>query len=404
MKPCACLALCLFVSIGLANIDRDIATSKDKLATAQSQEKAISKKLDELGKAINAKNAELTQLGKQISALQKDIEQNQGKFLSQEKNLQAFKSKQNALLNQKKNIEKQLVGILAQGVAFYMILQKQAHIDSEEGVLESFMYQTLHQNAKKQVTTLNAKQNLLNNDIKQISSNISQIQNSIKTQTNKKDRLQSAKDAQDLILANMRAELNIYDQKLKDIVKERKSLDEILSRLNIVKEQKQQGESQQAFVKNQKEPNSIKAPKQFGTSYRDVPTISYKGAKTFAPLEQYTIEKKFGPYFDPVYKFKIFNAAVILNPKKSNASVKNVLDGKIVYAKDAPGLKKVIIIEHNNAIHTIYAYLDKIESSIKAGVSVKKGTTIGRVNERLSFEITQKDKHINPAEFITLKN
>lgn len=402
MKPYACLALCLYVSIGLANIDLDIAKSKDRLATAQSQEKAISKKLDELGKAINAKNAELTQIGKQISILQKDIEQNQDKFLSQEKSLQTFKSKQNALLDQKKNIEKQLVGILAQGVAFYMILQKQAHIDSEEGVLESHIYQTLHQNAKKQVKTLNAKQNLLNDDIKQISSNISQIQTSIKTQTSKKDRLQSAKDAQDLILANMRAELSIYDQKLKDVVKERKSLDEILARLNIVKEQKQQGNSQQAFVKNQKEPNSIKAPKQFGTSYRDVPTISYKGAKTFAPLEQYTIEKKFGPYFDPVYKFKIFNAAVIFNPKKSNAGVKNVLDGKVVYAKDAPGLKKVIIIEHNNAIHTIYAYLDKIEGSIKAGVGVKKGTIIGRVNERLSFEITQKDKHINPAEFIKL--
>ncbi|WP_304419593.1 peptidoglycan DD-metalloendopeptidase family protein, partial [uncultured Helicobacter sp.] len=65
-------------------------------------------------------------------------------------------------------------------------------------------------------------------------------------------------------------------------------------------------------------------------------------------------------------------------------------------------LKKVVIIEHSNAIHTIYAYMDKIESSIKTGLSIKKGMIIGKVNERLSFEITQKDKHINPTDFIKL--
>lgn len=35
-------------------------------------------------------------------------------------------------------------------------------------------------------------------------------------------------------------------------------------------------------------------------------------------------------------------------------------------------------------------------------MNIKKGTIIGKVNERLSFEVTQKDKHINPAEFIKL--
>ena len=55
----ASLALCAIVSLSLANIDKDIAKNKDKLVNAQIQERAISKKLDELGKAINAKNAEI---------------------------------------------------------------------------------------------------------------------------------------------------------------------------------------------------------------------------------------------------------------------------------------------------------------------------------------------------------
>lgn len=398
----ASLALCAIVSLSLANIDKDIAKNKDKLVNAQIQERAISKKLDELGKAINAKNAELTKLGKQIETLSKDISQNQGKSQSQEKTLKDSQRKQNLLLEQKRELESQMIKLLTQGIAFSMVMEREKHIDSVDGVLEYEIYRILHKNAKDSIKTLNAKQSILNDEIEKISNNISQIQNSIKIQTNKKDNLQIAKEQQKATLSKMQSELKSYDEQLKAIVKERKSLDEILSRLNIVKEQKSQGKNQQAFIDNQKDPNSIKAPKQFGTSYRDVPTIAYRGTKTIPPLDSYTIEKRFGPYFDPVYKFKIFNAAIMFNPKNSNANVKSVLDGKIVYAKDAPGLKKVIIIEHSNAIHTIYAYLDKIESNIKVGSSVKKGAIIGKVNERLSFEITQKDKHINPADFIKL--
>lgn len=404
MRGYAWILLFAIVNVCGANIDKDIAANKDKLAKTQSQEKVISKKFDELGKAINAKNIELTQLGHKITQLEKDIVQNQGKYQTQEKTLKQTQEKQDRLFQQKQNIETQLIKLITQGIAFNAVINNQSSIDSVDGIIEFHIYEILYRNAKTQVKKFDTQQTILNNEIKRISSTINQLQTSIKTQTTRKENLQNAKDNQKAILAKMQAELKIYDQQLKDIAKERKSLDDILAKLNIIKERDQQGKttSQQAFINNQKKPNSIKAPKQLGTSYRNVPIISYKGAKTFPPLERYTIEKKFGPYFDPVYQFKIFNAAIMFNPKSSNASVKNVLDGKVVYAKDAPGLKKVVIIEHINAIHTIYAYLDKIESSIKAGINIKKGTIIGKVNERLSFEVTQKDKHINPAEFIKL--
>ena len=400
MRGFGYLAICAIVSVCMANIDQ--RTAKNKLATAKSQEAAISKKLDDLGKAINAKNRELTQLGAQISTLEKDITQNQGKSQNQEQTLKDSQKKQKSLLEQKRKSEEQLIKLLTQNMAFHMMISRSADVDSVDGVVESYVYQILHNNTRNAIKTLNAKQNILNNEIKKIASTISHLQSSIKTQTDKKERLERTKEQQKATLAKMQADLKIYDKQLRDIVKERQNLDNILSNLNIVKEQKRTDSNQQAFINNQKDPNSIKAPKQFGTSYRDVPTIAYRGAKTFPPLDNYVIEKKFGPYFDPVYKFKIFNAAIMFNPKATNANVKNVLDGKVVYAKDAPGLKKVVIIEHTNAIHTIYAYMDKIESSIKTGLNIKKGTIIGKVNERLSFEITQKDKHINPADFIKL--
>lgn len=403
MKFFGWIAVCIIVNFCMANIQNDIAKNKDKLAATKSQEKAISKKLDELGKAINAKNLELTRLGEQISALQKDITQNQDKSISKEKTLKDSQRKRDLLISQKHSVEEQIIRLVAQNIAFHIIISRHAQVDSVNGVIEHQIYDILHKNSQKAIKALDSKQRIINEEIKKTTNTISQIQNSIKMQTDKKERLEYAKEQQKATLSKMQSEIKVYDQQLKDIVKERKNLDEILARLNIVNEQKGQKSSQQkAFIDNQKNPNSIKAPKQFGTSYRDVPTVAYKGKKTFPPLESYTIEKKFGPYFDPVYKFKIFNAAIMFNPKKANSNVKNVLDGKVVYAKEAPGLKKVVIIEHPNAIHTIYAYLDKIESTIKTGSSIKKGTILGKVNERLSFEITQKDKHINPADFIKL--
>lgn len=394
-----CIVFLCFFSILFANIDSDIASNKDKISKNKDQEKAINKKLDELGKAINLKNEELAQITQKIKQLENDISQHQSKFSIQENTLKVSQNKQNNLKAKQDKLESQLISLIAQGIAFHNIINKQAEPDSANGVIESYIYMLLYENAKKNISKLSAEKNILDNEIHKLNNSITQIQTSIKTQTTKKENLQIAKENQKVILEKMRSDLKIYDEKLKDILKERKDLDAILSKLNIVKAQKEQ-QSQQVFSENQKKQGSIKAPKQLGTSYRDVPTTKYKGTKTFPPLDSYKIEKPFGPYFDPVYKFKIFNAAIMFNPTSTNAKVKNVVDGKIVYAKSAPGLKKVIIIEHKDAIHTIYAYLDKIESSIKVGQSVKKGEIIGRVDERLSFEITQKDKYINPNEFI----
>ena len=136
MRGFGWIAICAIINICMANIDQDIAKNKDKLATAKSQEKAISKKLDVLGKAINAKNSELTQLGNQINALEKDIEQNQGKSLSQEKSLKDSQKKQNVLVEQKLQIEKQLIKLIAQGIAFNMVISRSADIDSVDGVVQ----------------------------------------------------------------------------------------------------------------------------------------------------------------------------------------------------------------------------------------------------------------------------
>ena len=117
----------------------------------------------------------------------------------------------------------------------------------------------------------------------------------------------------------------------------------------------------------------------------------------------FTVKRKFGDYVDPIYKIKIFNESVVLASSTPDATVKSVLSGKVIFAKDTASLEKVVIIENSDEIHTIYAHLSKIAPTIQVGQKIKKGYVIGRVDDDLTFEVTQKNFHIDPLELIGAK-
>ncbi len=75
------------------------------------------------------------------------------------------------------------------------------------------------------------------------------------------------------------------------------------------------------------------------------------------------------------------------------------MDGKIVYAKQDSGLlENVVIIKHNNNLHTVYSHLDEIAPTLREGKWVKAGYVVGRVNDTLTFQVTKDNEHINPKD------
>lgn len=60
-------------------------------------------------------------------------------------------------------------------------------------------------------------------------------------------------------------------------------------------------------------------------------------------------------------------------------------------------MDNVIIVENADGIHTIYAHLSQIAPTIKVGSRIK-GYVIGRIYDELTFEVTQKNYHINPPD------
>ena len=139
--------------------------------------------------------------------------------------------------------------------------------------------------------------------------------------------------------------------------------------------------------------------RKIGSSAKGIKISKYYGKKTISPLKSYKITKKFGKYYDKVYKMELFNESVTLKAKKKNSKVFSVFKGKIVYAKRNSGLlENVVIVKHSGSLHTIYSHLDKISPTLKVGKWIPKGYVVGRVNDKLLFQATKDSKYIDPAK------
>ncbi|BEG56534.1 Peptidase_M23 domain-containing protein [Helicobacter sp. NHP21005] len=396
-----CLALGVLNSQSVADIDKNISLNQDRLKATALEKSKISNHLNLLGNAINQKYRQSQELSRQIQGIQRDIDKNQAQNLAQEKSLEENRLFLENLQKSRSRIQDSVTSILLKDILFVMILDKQDLATTEDIMLQT-AFKYLNHNSRARLANLNAQEEQINARIAQITKNIDQMGATITAQKDRKRNLQNMVATQQKLIAKMQEELALYNKKLENLDKERKGLDQLLASLNIVK-QKELERQRHPQREETHTTTGLQAPlevRQVASSYRDITTVAYNGPKTIAPLASYRIAQKFGPYFDPVYKLKVFNESVTLVSTKPNAVVRSIFDGRVVYAKEVPILKKVIIIEHKDGMHTIYSQLDKIAPTIRHGLRVQKGYVIGRIDQRLSFEVTLKDKHINPLEII----
>lgn len=431
----------LFISILFGanekEISQKITQNQNVLENKKLQEKQINAKLQELGNAINRQKEENKILQKTIQENEQNIAKNQKEYNTKTALMKKLNSNQDSLFQTRKQIELEMMDLITKEVSFAILLND-FQPESIQDLITEEAFKSLSNATKKHLSTLSNKQSEVIANLHTLQNEIAQLKDFIEIENEKRTHLKALQDEQERLIANYQKEITKYNNELQKIAKERDAVQGILVNLNIVKSQeeekrkkreelaktrqqepKQNTESLKqsskttdkkdtAIQESQIPSNTPKTNEEFdvrqvASSYHNIGTTKYKGTKTIAPLENFTIEKRFGPYFDPVYKMKVFNESVTLTPKGDD-KVKSVLDGKVVFAKDTPILKRVVIIEHKDNMHTIYAQLDKIAPTIKPGSTVKKGYTIGRVENALKFEVTLKDKHIDPLELITAKN
>lgn len=395
------LLLSVALAFGASTTDKKISKTSSKLSKYSKNYSKLNKKMSQTARAILKQKRSLLEQEKYLKELKKELALKELSYKDNTSQLKLMKKSQKKLHERQEKIEDTLSFVIAKSVSLTLILDE-ASSQSADTLIESEVLKAMLQKEKEKATVLsnafisNAK------DIDSLNQHASSLEIAIANIDSKRKKLIKTQTENKQALEKLTRSKASYKKELKTLLSRQNALKDTLAKLNIVKideikKVKLAKERKAAFDKKKivLDKNPVKV-KKHGSSYQAVKTKKYRGSKTIAPLDSYTITKKYGTYTDPIYGIKIFNESISLKPKSINAKVKTVFNGKVIYADKTAVLNNIVIVEHKNGLHTIYANLSKISPNIKKGIKIKRGYTIGRVEDELVFEVTQKSYHINP--------
>ncbi|TEY03593.1 murein hydrolase activator EnvC [Campylobacter sp. US33a] len=392
------IILCLLCCFSLLCAKTSINEQTKNLKENERIQRQLNKKLEDLAVDILNSEKKLKKLANDIEKLSdetKKLEKN-AKIQSQE--LSTLNAQNEDLVKNRNIMENKLVDLIAKDFVYDLPIPK-GYLESEESFMAFEVLKNLDAILTNELYQLSKDYESINKTINEKQSQIRTINISLKEYNKRLEKLQELKQNQENEIKKQKTDKEIYTKKLSTLKDQQDELRKTLAELKIIEEKKLKAQNKEKEEIKNADSEEIR---RLGNGYQGGAVKKYSGAKTIAPLDSFIVKQKFGNYTDPVYKIKIFNENVVLKSKTPDAVVKSILNGKIVFAKDTNMLQKVVIVEHSNGIHTIYAHLDKIAPTIQVGKNVKKGAVLGRVKDELTFEVTQKNFHINPLELISL--
>lgn len=397
------IALSIISSLLNAGLDvnKKISRTSNKINSYSKDYNTVNKKMTETAHAILEQKREINKQQKYLEKLKSELSSKENSYKEDSARLKELQLYNKKLKKEQDDIEQELVFVISKSVSLSLILEEDYAVDSES-LIEYEVLKEMLKISKEKVDKLNKQFFENSNKIKSLNRHTSQLQATISDIDSKRKKLLSTQEANKKALAELESSKESYKKELKIILSKKEALKKTLDKLNIIKldaikEAQNKEDIDVAFYNKQIVLNkNLPKVKKHGNSYQAVKTKRYRGPKTIAPLDSYTITKKYGTYTDPVYGIKIFNESISLKPSEENAKVKTVFNGKVIYADKTAVLDNIVIIEHADGLDTIYANLSQIAPNIRKGMKIKKGYTIGRVKDELVFEVTQKSFHINP--------
>ena len=379
-------------------------TLEDKIQT----EKQIHGKLQDIANDIMDEEKNIEKIKEKIDNFSKNITDSEEVVQRKSEYLDKLTKDTQQLSALKKDLEQKIIKIIAEDFSFYLVSDSN-YQENEDGILVDEVLQKMDTIMRKEFSKLASDYKLVNDQISSQSQELKNIHGEIQVAKNKKEELIALEKKRESSILALSNKKESYKKQLDDIQKERDELRSTLEKLKIVQtEEENKRRLAEKAAKQEKTAGASSGGgdsniKQVGSSYQNSSVKRYVGEKTIAPLDNYTVKRRFGDYIDPIYKIKIFNESVVLSSSTPDATVKSVLNGKVIFAKDTASMQKVVIIENGDDVYTIYGHLSKIAPTIEVGQKIKKGYIIGRVEEDLTFEVTQKNFHIDPLELIGAK-
>ena len=432
MNKILALLLTLLVTSSFAStqkIEKKISNNKKVLTKSHSKKKETQVKIKTLANKIKSKNKNIIELEKNIQKINKDIEKHKTLLRKSKNTINILNKKSITLIKEKKNKEEQIVNTIIDDFSISLAL-KLASKNTQQELIDREVYTILAKDSKSNLKELDINYDLVTNNTKKNQENIKKLSKYIKEREETKKVFNKLKKRHSKSLLSLDNEHKAYQKELKKVIREQQSLKELLAKLNILKakeikkdkikrdklkkllaaKKKKKTKSQKknvietAEIRNQRYAQKLDLDvRKIGSSTSGIKITRYRGAKTIAPLKSFRVIKRFGKYYDPVYKIRLFNESIVLQTKKPKSKVYSVLNGKVVYAKKNAGmLENVVIVQHKGGLHTIYSHLDEIAPTLRVGKWIKKGYVVGRVNSNLTFQATKGSYHINPKDLFKI--
>jgi len=435
------IVTCSFSFASVNDINKKITNNKKQINKVRVKKSNLNKNLKKLAITINKEEKSYRNVVSILKKTNTKLLLNRIKLSNSISKTKDLSRKSKRLMQIKGKIEKDVIDFVVEKYSMSMGIE-QINKKNITDIVNKEVYTLVFDNTKEEILNLNISYLKVNNSLRDNEKRIKKLNDFIKEQNDIKRRYLSLEVVQEKTLESLKKKHKIYQDNLKSLIRKQNKITDLLGSLNILKKKEIQAEErrikkakklakkkeyerkrrakQLAEAKRRlsaKKTKSLKIKKRakldkdidievkkIGSSAKGVKISKYYGSTTISPLKSYTVTKKFGKYYDSVYKMELFNEAVALKTKKPNAKVYSVFKGQVVYAKQNSGLlENVVIVKHKNNLHTIYSHLDKISPTLKAGKWIPKGYVVGRVNDTLEFQATKNSKYIDPLKLIKRK-
>jgi len=379
-----------------SSVDSKIKQNSKALKSKKNQYKKMDKQLASVAKKIFAAKKEQTALKKKLATLKANIQKNEVEFQRLQKLDKQYAGNLKKYSTEIAKKQEKFLKLVSDNFSLSLALEELKK-PTPDSIMMKEVYQVYEKRNNQAIATLKNEIAALSSKKVSLQNKKVAIQEKIKRYVNERNEYESKKKKQDKVVKALARDKAIYKKRFNKIKSSRKSLERKLAKLKIIKRNEQEQRVSAQATKNV----STSASQPVRSS--GAKASNYKGGKTISPLKGSRLIKKFGTYTDPIYKFKIFNKSVTLKAPHAGSKVRVVLGGKVVFAENSGGmLGKVVIVDHGNGMHTIYAKLSRLAPGIHVGKRLSKGSIIGKVDKSLMFEVTKNNKHINPMKLIRL--
>ena len=389
------------------SVDGKIKKSKKQLSAKKIEYQKMNKELSKVAKKILTTKENKSKLNSKLSSLEKKIKNDEKSYTELTKQSKELIENLDGITKKIDTKQLKFVELISKNFSMALALEE-VHTPTNESVMTKEVYSVYSKKNTEDIELLNKDLAYLKSKKKSLSFKQESIKKTISTYINERKEYKDKNVEQNKLLKELERDKAIYKKRFNRIKASRKKLEKKLASLKIIKSdaKKEARRAEANSVASQtktskKEPKSSNATEVLTVSSSKI--IKYNKSKTISPLKGARLIKRFGTYTDPIYKFKIFNKSITLKAPHSGSKVRTVLKGKIVFAENSGGmLGKVVIVEHSNGIHTIYAKLSRLAPGIAVGKKLSKGSIIGKVDKSLMFEVTKDNKHMDPLNLIRL--